>query len=310
MFDINVERIYNSDLMKSTMKDFKSNNIQKFNPNAFYIGIVEDTSDPYALGRVRVRIPAIHGAKTSQSYYLPTKSLPWAKPAILNSGGNDMGQFIVPTKGTRVLVTFEYDSANKPLYFGGLPTLHNQNKLYNDNQNVYEGKDLIIDTDDRITDLDENSAQAVIYKSLKGATIIVDDKDGNENIKIIDASGQVIEMRNDTGETLERRGNKEVTGTSGSSINIKTEGAINFTGASFKYNGNDVGTSTGDDKNYFHVQSIASTEWIINHNLGKYPSVTVIDSAGTEVNGEVNYTSLNTVTIKFSAAFSGKATLN
>lgn len=309
MFDVRAERISNSDLMQTAMRDFKAN-VQKFNPNAFYIGIVENTSDPYSLGRVQVRVPAIHGVKSSQSYYLPSKSLPWAIPATLNAAGNDTGQFIIPAKGTRVLVTFEYDSPDRPLYFGGMPTLHNKDKIYNDNSNIYKGEKVIVKTDDRITDLDEDSAQAVIYKSLKGATIIVDDKDGNENIKIIDASGQVIEMRNDTGKTLERRGNKEVTGTSGSSINIKTEGAINFTGSSFKYNGNDVGASNGDDKNYFHVQSTASTEWIINHNLGKYPSVTVIDSAGTEVNGEVNYTSLNTVTIKFSAAFSGKATLN
>lgn len=29
-------------------------------PNAFYMGIVENTNDPYKLGRVQVRIPAIH----------------------------------------------------------------------------------------------------------------------------------------------------------------------------------------------------------------------------------------------------------
>ena len=32
--------------------------------------------------------------------------------------GNDTGQFIVPTKGSRVFVTFEYNNLNKPLYFG------------------------------------------------------------------------------------------------------------------------------------------------------------------------------------------------
>lgn len=309
MFDINVERIYNSNLTRSARKEFNST-IQKFNPNAFYIAIVEDTKDPYLLGRVRIRIPAIHGVKTDQSYYLPTKSLPWAKPAIFNAGGNDVGQFIVPAVGTRVLVTFEYDSADKPLYFGGIPTLHNKNKLYNDNSKIYDGESIVIDTDDRITDLEQSSAQSVVYKSLKGATIIIDDKDGNENIKIIDASGQVIEMRNDSGQTLQRRGNKEVSGTSGSSINIKTEGAINFTGASFKYNGDDVGTTNGSDKNYYHVQSVASDEWIIKHNLGKYPAVSIIDSAGTQVQGEIKYSSLDEVIIKFSAAFSGKATLN
>jgi len=64
------------------------------------------------------------------------------------------------------------------------------------------------------------------------------------------------------------------------------------------------------DKNYLHLQNIASNEWIINHNLDKYPSVTVIDSAGSEVIGEVEYMDLNNLKIKFAGSFSGKATLN
>ena len=49
---------------------------------------------------------------------------------------------------------------------------------------------------------------------------------------------------------------------------------------------------------------------MINHNLGKYPSITVIDSGGSEVIGEVEYVDTNNVTLTFSAAFSGKAFLN
>lgn len=64
------------------------------------------------------------------------------------------------------------------------------------------------------------------------------------------------------------------------------------------------------DKNYYHDQAIPSDTWAIVHNLGKKPSVTVIDTAGTEVEGEVKHISLNEVKIMFSAAFSGNATLN
>lgn len=56
-------------------------------------------------GRVQIRIPALHGNIPTQSNYLADKSLPWAKPAILNGAGNDLGQFIVPSKGTRVVVS-------------------------------------------------------------------------------------------------------------------------------------------------------------------------------------------------------------
>ena len=64
------------------------------------------------------------------------------------------------------------------------------------------------------------------------------------------------------------------------------------------------------DKHYIHMQSIANATWTINHNMGKKPSVTVVDSGETTVYGEVNYTNLNSLTITFKSAFSGKAYLN
>lgn len=68
--------------------------------------------------------------------------------------------------------------------------------------------------------------------------------------------------------------------------------------------------STGDDKNYTHVQSYASDMWDITHNLGKYPSITVMDSGGTVVQGQYNYIDLNRVILIFSAPFAGTATMN
>lgn len=61
---------------------------------------------------------------------------------------------------------------------------------------------------------------------------------------------------------------------------------------------------------YIFEQGIASDEWIIEHNLDKYPSVTVVDSADNTVIGYVTYDNENTITIKFNAAFKGKAYLN
>jgi hypothetical protein len=57
-------------------------------------------------------------------------------------------------------------------------------------------------------------------------------------------------------------------------------------------------------------QGVAATTWNVNHNLGKFPSVTVIDTANTVVNGEYEYIDNNNITLKFSAAFAGKAYLN
>jgi cell shape-determining protein MreC len=62
--------------------------------------------------------------------------------------------------------------------------------------------------------------------------------------------------------------------------------------------------------NYVHNQSTASAVWTITHNLGWYPNVTVIDSAGTNVEGDVTQVNNNTMRINFSGAFTGIAYLS
>jgi hypothetical protein len=60
---------------------------------------------------------------------------------------------------------------------------------------------------------------------------------------------------------------------------------------------------------YIHTQGSASSSWTITHTLGGRPSVTVVDSTGTTVVGDVQYNSDTQVTLTFSAAFSGSAYL-
>ena len=64
------------------------------------------------------------------------------------------------------------------------------------------------------------------------------------------------------------------------------------------------------DANYVYVQTSPSATWVITHNLNKYCSVTVVDSADNIVFGDVLYNSLNQVTLTFAGAFSGKAFFN
>lgn len=61
---------------------------------------------------------------------------------------------------------------------------------------------------------------------------------------------------------------------------------------------------------YTHTQSATSATWTIPHNLGFYPNVTVFDSGGSMVEGSVTHTTINTLTITFSATISGKAHLS
>jgi hypothetical protein len=63
----------------------------------------------------------------------------------------------------------------------------------------------------------------------------------------------------------------------------------------------------GSGLSFVHTQGVASDSWTINHNLGYYPNVTVVDSAKREVVGDVEYINTNTIQITFSSAFSGEA---
>jgi hypothetical protein len=61
---------------------------------------------------------------------------------------------------------------------------------------------------------------------------------------------------------------------------------------------------------YTHDQTTSSAEWNITHNMGKRPSVTIVDSTNRVVAGEVEYINENVLIVRFKAAFKGKAYLN
>lgn len=61
---------------------------------------------------------------------------------------------------------------------------------------------------------------------------------------------------------------------------------------------------------YVHDQQASSSTWTVNHNLGKFASVNVVDTANSEIIGEVTYNNTNQLTITFSAPISGKAYIN
>jgi hypothetical protein len=92
----------------------------------------------------------------------------------------------------------------------------------------------------------------------------------------------------------------------------------NYTGSAGKFivvNPTETGLaiSLGDsikDKNYIHTQDIASDEWIVEHYLGKYPSVRLQDVTGHSMVGDIVDVDLNSLTITFSSPQTGKAIIN
>lgn len=252
MFDIDISRLQAVNMNRYSMEQTQDMR-EKVDYNAFYSAIVTGTRDPLKLGRVQIRIPALHGVNTNQAYYIPDNVLPWARPGVFNGAGNDTGQFLVPEKGTRVFVTFEYNDPNSAIYFGGIPTkigTVGNTKEYNDNRDIYSGEEVTITSDDTIQNKRDSEAVKTVFKSFKGATIEIDDKDGQEAIRIISADGQVIEMgvEDAEGTALERRGDKENStnphryirmGNENEYIKI-TDGEININANSVKINGIDI----------------------------------------------------------------------
>lgn len=71
-----------------------------------------------------------------------------------------------------------------------------------------------------------------------------------------------------------------------------------------------VEVGAGSDKSFVFTQASASDVWKIKHNLNKFCSVSVADSSGNIVIGDICYIDKSNIEIHFSSAFSGKAYLN
>lgn len=57
-------------------------------------------------------------------------------------------------------------------------------------------------------------------------------------------------------------------------------------------------------------QMVPSAEWLITHSFSYRPDVKIIDSAGDQVMGDIEYPSTTQVKVSFSAPFSGSAVLS
>jgi hypothetical protein len=60
---------------------------------------------------------------------------------------------------------------------------------------------------------------------------------------------------------------------------------------------------------YVHTQASISSSWVINHNLGFFPNITVLDNSNRILETYIQYNNVNTATIVMNSAASGKAFL-
>lgn len=98
--------------------------------------------------------------------------------------------------------------------------------------------------------------------------------------------------------------------------NRKKKALINGTtpGQTISVPSHQVQNVTGDDgegdKHFSLEFRKAVKELPVSHNLGKKPSVTILDTSGNEILGDVEYTDNDNLTIRFSSAVRGTVYLN
>jgi uncharacterized protein involved in type VI secretion and phage assembly len=120
------------------------------------VGLVIDNKDPQALGRVRLKLPALSDDEIGL----------WARIAVLMAGA-DRGTFFPPEVGDEVLVAFEHGDIARPYVLGGL----------------WNGQDKPPETNA------DGKNNLRLVKSRSGHLIRLDDSDGAEKIEIVDKSG-------------------------------------------------------------------------------------------------------------------------
>ena len=77
-----------------------------------------------------------------------------------------------------------------------------------------------------------------------------------------------------------------------------------------KIHRNQADKSIINDKQFVFEQAVSSNLWVIQHNLNKKPSITVVDEYDRVIECQKEYLDENTIVLTFNAAFKGCAYLN
>lgn len=97
----------------------------KIEYNELYLGLVEYNIDPLQLGRVKVRVPALHGVSLDQKTntvstdFIPYISIPWASPLYLYNE-----DYSVPEVNSLVYVLFQQGNPELVVYLGEIGRAH------------------------------------------------------------------------------------------------------------------------------------------------------------------------------------------
>ena len=177
----------------------KSREFQDVNHrNGIWDGQVVSLDDPNKIGRVKVRIFMIHGEEDET----PDAALPWAEVSYIG-GAYDSGSFDPPPEGAKVYVMFKYAKERLPIVIGSARGKPKKSQKLRAMRSGEEEPTWDTPADELETpkevfhkkeDNDLHPTVRVWHKSVKGHTVMIEEKDGEEYLKIIDRGGQVIEL--------------------------------------------------------------------------------------------------------------------
>lgn len=66
----------------------------------------------------------------------------------------------------------------------------------------------------------------------------------------------------------------------------------------------------GGNASYDFIQTSPSLNWIVNHNLGYFPTVSIFDTGGNVVDAQVQHISINQAILTFTSSLAGIARFN
>ena len=168
-----------------------------------YRAFVRDNNDPERLGRCRLEVPAVLGVdKENWS--------DWAWPCFPYGGNDDVGIFLVPEEGASVWAEFEGGDPQYPIWTGVWLAKSNPGEQPEESKRLCSSttcrdcEDKCEHTSDAADNKEHGKfhghppyycpRRKVLVKTETGHTIVMDDKDGEEFLKIIDRAGQVLHM--------------------------------------------------------------------------------------------------------------------
>jgi len=167
-----------------------------------YRAFVRDNNDPERLGRCRLEVPAVLGIGNENWS-------DWAWPCFPYGGNDDTGMFLVPEEGASVWAEFEGGDPQYPIWTGVWVAMSNPGEQPEESKRLCSSM-TCRDCEDKehASDAADNAEhrkyhahppyycprRKVLIKTETGHTIVFDDRDEEEFLKIIDRAGQILHM--------------------------------------------------------------------------------------------------------------------